>query len=428
MTEPQTDETARADLSDFRAEATRFLDDNASLKAEASAFVWGEGPDDPSLFEEVDREKERQSLAESQTWRATKFDAGFGWIDGPVELGGRGLSRRHARAFAELEGRYDVPAQGFFTIGLGMVAPTIADHAHPDTAADLLPKMYRGDVVGCQLFSEPGAGSDLASLQMRAERDGEEWVVTGQKVWTSGAHYSDIGEVICRTDPDLPKHKGLTGFIVDMKAPGVEVRPLRQMTGGANFNEVFFNEVRVPDSWRLGDVNDGWRVALTTLMNERAAIGGGPNRGGGFTRLREMTRHFGLADDPLARQQLVDIYINGMVLRLNNDRAMAALKRGQLPGPELSGAKLLLTENMRRTSSFVSTVLGPRLAADTGEWGTFSWSGYVLGMPGMAIAGGSDQVLRNILGERVLGLPKEPGIDTTSPFKDLKVGTQRTEG
>ena len=308
-----------------------------------------------------------------------------------------------------------------------MVAPTIADHAQPGVAAELLPTLYRGDVVACQLFSEPGAGSDLASLQMRAERDGEEWVVTGQKVWTSGAHYSDIGEIICRTDADLPKHKGLTGFLVDMKAPGVEVRPLRQMTGGANFNEVFFNEVRVPDSWRLGDVNDGWRVALTTLMNERAAIGGGPSRGGGFTRLREMARHFGLADDPLVRQKLIDIYINGMVLRLNNDRAMAALKRGQLPGPELSGAKLLLTENMRRTSDYVSTVLGPRLAADTGEWGTFSWSGYVLGMPGMAIAGGSDQVLRNILGERVLGLPKEPGIDTTSPFKDLKVGTQRTD-
>ena len=168
-----------------------------------------------------------------------------------------------------------MPNQGFFGIGLGMVAPTILDHAEADVAAEILPKMYRGDIVGCQLFSEPGAGSDLASLQMRAEADGDEWVITGQKVWTSGAHYSDIGEVICRTDPDLPKHKGLTGFIVDMKAPGVDVRPLRQMTGGANFNEVFFEEVRVPDTHRLGDVNDGWRVALTTLMNERASISSG---------------------------------------------------------------------------------------------------------------------------------------------------------
>ena len=161
--------------------------------------------------------------------------------------------------------------------------------------------MYRGDIVGCQLFSEPGAGSDLASLQTKAERDGDEWLITGQKVWTSGAQYSDIGEIICRTDPDLPKHKGLTGFIVDMRAPGVEIRPLRQMTGGASFNEVFFNEVRVPDDHRLGDVNQGWSVALTTLMNERASIGaggaGGPT-GGMTARLIEMVRHFGLADDP----------------------------------------------------------------------------------------------------------------------------------
>jgi alkylation response protein AidB-like acyl-CoA dehydrogenase len=290
-----------------------------------------------------------------------------------------------------------------------------------------VPKLYRGDIVGCQLFSEPGAGSDLASLQTRAERDGDEWVISGQKVWTSGAHYSDIGEIIARTDPDQPKHRGLTGFVVDMTAPGVEIRPLRQMTGGAAFNEVFFNEVRVPDQWRLGDVNDGWRVALTTLMNERASIGAGGGGGGGFTRLREMVRHFGLADDPVVRQELMQIYVHGQVLRFNNQRAMDKIKAGQLPGPEMSGAKLALTENMRRTSSFVGRVLGPRLTADTGEWGTFSWAGYVLGMPGMAIAGGSDQVLRNILSERVLGLPKEPGIDTVSPFRDLKVGTQRAD-
>ncbi len=414
-------------LEEFRRECLDFLEANAKLKAEVTDFVWGEGPDDPSLFETVDREKERRELAEAQEWRAKRFDAGLGWITGDPELGGRGLTRQFDQAYAELESRFDVPNQSFFGIGLGMVAPTIADHARPEVAAEILPKMYRGDIVGCQLFSEPGAGSDLASLQMRAERDGDEWVVTGQKVWTSGAHYADIGEVICRTDPDLPKHKGLTGFVVDMKAPGVEIRPLRQMTGGANFNEVFFNEARVPDSHRLGDVNDGWRVALTTLMNERASIGGGTSANGGFTRLREMVRHFGLADDPLIRQDLVDIYIRHQVLRYNNQRSVAAMKRGELPGPEMSGAKLLLTENMRRTSAFVSRVLGPKLAADSGEWGTFSWAGYVLGMPGMAIAGGSDQVLRNIMGERVLGLPKEPGIDTTSPFKDLPVGTRRAD-
>ena len=416
-------------VDDFRAECLAFLEANASPKAEATAFVWGEGPDDAALFEEVDRDAERAELAEAKAWRARRFDAGLGWITGDPELGGRGLTRRHEQVYNEVESRFDVPDQGFFGIGLGMVAPTIADHATPAVAADLLPKLYRGDLVGCQLFSEPGAGSDLASLQMRAERDGDEWLVSGQKVWTSGAHYSDIGEVICRTDPDLPKHKGLTGFVVDMQAPGVEVRPLRQMTGGANFNEVFFNEVRVPDTHRLGDVNDGWRVALTTLMNERASIGTGSGGGGsgGFTRLREMVRHFGLADDPLVRQELMDLYIRHKILGYSNQRAIAAMKRGELPGPEMSGGKLWLTENMRRTSAFVSRVLGPRLAADSGEWGTYSWASYVLGMPAMAIAGGSDQVLRNIMGERVLGLPKEPGIDTTSPFKDLLVGTQRHE-
>ncbi|MGH1493440.1 MAG: acyl-CoA dehydrogenase family protein [Acidimicrobiales bacterium] len=418
---------AEITLDEFRAECVEFLDANAKLRPEAADFVWGEGDDDASLFEKVDREKEREELAEGQAWRAKRFDAGLGWITGDPALGGRGLERRFDQEYSLIESRYDVPNQSFFGIGLGMVAPTIADHATPEVAADLLPKMYRGDIVGCQLFSEPGAGSDLASLQMRAERDGEEWLVTGQKVWTSGAHYSDVGEVICRTDADLPKHRGLTGFVVDMKAPGVEIRPLRQMTGGANFNEVFFNEVRVPDSHRLGEVNDGWRVALTTLMNERASIGGGLGAGAGFHRLQEMVRHYGLADDALIRQELMDIYIRGRVLGYNNQRSLAAMKRGELPGAEMSGAKLLLTENMRRTSAFVSRVLGPKLAADSGEWGTFSWNGYVLGMPGMAIAGGSDQVLRNIMGERVLGLMKEPGIDTVSPFKDLAVGTQRSE-
>ena len=193
---------------------------------------------------------------------------------------------------------------------------------------------------------EPGAGSDLASLQTKAERDGDEWLITGQKVWTSGAQYSDIGEIICRTDPDLPKHKGLTGFIVDMRAPGVEIRPLRQMTGGASFNEVFFNEVRVRDDHRLGDVNQGWSVALTTLMNERASIGAGGGGGiaGGMTpRIIEMVRHFGLDTDPIVRNELAALVTSLRVASYTNQRAMDKIKRGQLPGPELSIAKLSLT-------------------------------------------------------------------------------------
>ena len=308
-----------------------------------------------------------------------------------------------------------------------MVAPTIVAHGSTDAKNHYLEAMYRGDIVACQLFSEPGAGSDLASLQTKAERDGDEWVITGQKVWTTGAHYSDIGEIIARTDPELPKHKGLTGFIVDMRAPGVEVRPLRQMTGGASFNEVFFNEVKVPDADRLGDLNNGWNVALTTLMNERSAIGAGGGGGNNLlTRLIAMTKAFGLSDDPLVRQELADLVIRSRVQNMNNQRALDKIRAGQLPGPEMSMAKLGGTMIMRRMGDFVSHVLGPKMIADTGEWGTFAWSQLVLGTPGGRIAGGSDEVMRNIVGERVLGLPKDAGIDSTSPFRELKVGTQKT--
>jgi len=419
-------------LEEFTEEVTAFFNANAKLKmAEDKPFVWGEGDDEMGLFDEVDRDAEKVILKEAQEWRAKRYDAGLGWITGPKEYGGRELTAAYDRVYGSIEGRYEVPDQSFFGIGLGMVAPTILAHAQPHIRDRYLAKMYRGDIVGCQLFSEPGAGSDLASLQTKAVRDGDEWLITGQKVWTSGAQYSDIGEVICRTDPDLPKHKGLTGFVVDMHAPGVEIRPLRQMTGGASFNEVFFNEVRVPDDHRLGDVNQGWAVALTTLMNERASIGAGSAGGGAGlasgTRLFEMLRHFDLDKDLVYRQDAMKLYVSYQVAKYTNQRAMDKIKQGQLPGPEMSIAKLALTQNMWNTAQFVARVLGPRLLADTGEWGTYSWNGFVLGIPGMRIAGGSDEVMRNIVAERVLGLPKDPGIDSNSPFKDLKVGTQTTD-
>jgi acyl-CoA dehydrogenase len=316
-----------------------------------------------------------------------------------------------------VQARYQVVSGNVFGIGLGMVAPTILAHG-TDAAKDLyLRPLYRGGVVGCQLFSEPGAGSDLASLQTKAERDGDIWVVNGQKVWTSGAQFSDIGEIICRTDPNVAKHKGLTAFVVDMHAPGVEVRPLRQMTGGASFNEVFFTDVEVADDNRLGDVNGGWGVALTTLMNERAAIGVGAAGGAAFGtgRLIELLRHVGRRDDPLLRQQLADIWINVHVARFTNLRAMEKLQAGQIPGPELSIAKLALTNNLQLISQFLTSALGPRLIADTGEWGTYAWAELVLGVPGFRVAGGTDEVLRNIIGERVLGLPKEPRADARTP-------------
>jgi acyl-CoA dehydrogenase len=410
----------------FREEVVSFLDANATPRGEEK-FVWGEGSDRVALFDEKAQEAERRQLEEAKAWRATRYEAGLGWISGPPELGGRGLPAGYDRLYSALESGYEVPNQSFFGIGLGMVAPTIQAHATEDVRKTYLPAMYRGDIVGCQLFSEPGAGSDLASLQSRAVRDGDEWRITGQKVWTSGAQYSDIGEIIVRTDPDLPKHKGLTGFVVDMHAPGVEVRPLRQMTGGASFNEVFFTDVRVPDDHRLGDVNQGWTVALTTLMNERAAIGAGSAGGGGMvstTRLIELLRHYGSTSDPVLRQELMELHVHLTVARLTNQRALDKIKAGQAPGPELTTAKIALTQNMTRTAEFVAHVLGPRITADTGEWGAYAWNQFVLGTPGMRIAGGSDEVLRNIVSERVLGLPKDPGIDSKTPFREMKVGTQ----
>jgi acyl-CoA dehydrogenase len=397
---------------EFRHEAQRFLDANAELRG-AERTGWGEGDDKVGLLSEKSREQEVDELRQAKAWKAQVFDAGFGWITGPEAYGGRALPKSYERAYQAIESRYATPSLQPFGIGLGMVAPTILAHATDPVKDAYLRKLYRGDIVACQLFSEPGAGSDLAGLQSRAERDGDEWVVNGQKVWTSGAQYSDIGEIICRTDPDAPKHKGLTGFVVDMHAPGVEVRPLRQMTGGASFNEVFFNDVRIPDDHRLGDVNHGWTVALTTLMNERAAIGGG---GGGARstssqRLIELARKMGRNGDPIARQQLADVYIHGAVARYTNLRAMAKIKAGQLPGPEMSIAKLSLTQNYQRVAALVAQLLGPRLVADSGEWGTYAWAEFVLGVPGIRVAGGTDEVMRNIVGERVLGLPKEPSVD-----------------
>src|SRR5918996_1611744 len=330
-------------------------------------------------------------------------------ITGHEAYGGRGLPRDYERIWQSLENDYDVPTMAPFGIGLGMVAPTILAHAIEDVKQRYLPAMYRGDTVACQLFSEPVAGSDLAGIQTKAIRDGDEWILNGQKVWTSGAHYSDIGEIITRTStyPDS-RHRGLTMFLVDMRAPGVEVRPLRQMTGGASFNEVFFTDVRVPDEMRLGDVDQGWTVALTTLMNERMAIGGG-GVGSGLNlagRLQALARHMGGGDDPHVRQQLADVIIRHSVSRHTTMRAMAKMRAGQLPGPELSTLKLALTNNMQKMSELLTGLLGPRLIADTDEWGTYAWSAFVLSVPGMRVAGGTDEVLRNIVGERVLGLPK----------------------
>jgi alkylation response protein AidB-like acyl-CoA dehydrogenase len=416
------DPPADADLEAFTVSALEFLRATLEPRPLGRPFVWGEGSDDVSFFEQRDLESELAEVETARAYRRQRFDAGFCWLAGPAEYGGRALHPAYDQRFRDLEGRFATPNMNVFTIGLGHVAPTILEHGTEAVKHAYLRDLHRGDRIACQLFSEPGAGSDLASLRTRAVRDGEGWVVQGQKVWTSCAHYSDIGELIARTDPSAPKHRGLTAFLVDMRAPGVEVRPLRQMTGGANFNEVFFDDVRIPDDHRLGDVDDGWRVAMTTLMSERASIGLSGGGGGAdrlLPRVLEMARQFGLSSDPVVRQRLADLIIRFRVATMTAERLLGEQAADEMPGPEMSILKLLGARNSTALVDVLGALLGPKLIADTGEWGTFAWHQPVLGDQAGHIAGGSDQILLNILGERVLGLPKDPGIDTHSPFKDL---------
>ena len=295
-----------------RAEARDFLEENAERRVEEK-FEWGKGSD-----KVVDARREDGRAGGRRARRGQGLE-GEG-VRRRLRLDHRPRGVRRAGAARPSTsgptGRspagYPIPNQGAFGIGLGMVAPTILAHAIPEVRERYLRPMYRGDIVGCQLFSEPVAGSDLAGIQTKAERDGDEWSRHRPEGLDVGRAPRDIGEIITRTSPDKPKHKGLTMFVVDMHAPGVEVRPLRQMTGGASFNEVFFDEVRVHDTHRLGDVDEGWTVALTTLMNERAAIGGGGAGVGtmSFTRFVELAHHLGVAEDPLIRQGLADVYIH----------------------------------------------------------------------------------------------------------------------
>jgi alkylation response protein AidB-like acyl-CoA dehydrogenase len=275
---------------------------------------------------------------------------------------------------------------------------------------------FMGKQFCCQLFSEPGAGSDLAGLSCRAVRDGDQWVLEGQKVWTSNAHIVKWGFAICRTDPDVPKHAGMTAFLVPLDAEGVEIRPIKQMNGGASFNEVFFSGTRVPDSLRVGEIGEGWKVALTVLGLERDNSGSSGRRGGTFDDLLLLARHVGRTDDPLIRQGLARVYSRHKARMWARDRAAAAAKQTGSAGPGGSIGKLLWSDSMRQISEVASQLLGPALTADTGEWGTFQWNQHILGAPGYRIAGGSDEIQRNIIGERVLGLPGEPRVDRDIPF------------
>ncbi|MEU4609436.1 acyl-CoA dehydrogenase family protein [Streptomyces umbrinus] len=400
------------DMQDFTAEARRFLDAHAAKAPDRTAFTWGEGDDSMVYFSSLPPEEEREHVQRARDWQRIRHENGFGWITGPPEYGGRGLTPVHDLLYDAIESEYDVADTGTLSvIGLGMIGPTILAHAQPRIKDRWLPAMYRGDAIACQLFSEPGAGSDLASVATKAVRDGEDWVLNGQKVWTSVAQHSQIGLALARTNPDAPKHRGITAFLVPIDAPGVEVRPLRQMTGGADFNEVFLTDVRVPDDHRLGEVDGGWTVALTTLMNERATVG---SEGAGPVaaalspdRLSALMRATWTWDDRALRARLAELLVDAMATEHLNTRALRTLRAGVTPGPERSVAKLMYGQNLTRAAHFVADCLGPRLIADTGKWGTYAWSELLLATPALRILGGTEEIMKNILAERVLGLPKE---------------------
>jgi alkylation response protein AidB-like acyl-CoA dehydrogenase/alkanesulfonate monooxygenase SsuD/methylene tetrahydromethanopterin reductase-like flavin-dependent oxidoreductase (luciferase family) len=400
-----------SDLEQYAQQALNWLADRRK-PAPVELTGWGQGSDDVSVFHNLTFDEEQALLARSMAWQQEKFDAGYGAITWPTEFGGAGLSAEHERVFHETEAGFDTPGgHETFAVTTGLVAPTIRLFGTPEQQGRFVRRFLRADELCCQLFSEPGSGSDLAGLGTRAVRDGAEWVISGQKVWSSGAQFSAWGELIARTDPDAGKHAGLTAFLVPLDAPGVVVRPIKQMSGGASFNEVFLAEVRLSDDLRLGAVGDGWKVALATLGFERGGSGGGRAIGGSWDRLLGLARWLDRTADPVVRQRLVAVYIRQRLRLMNGQRAAASAALGQPPGPEGSIGKLLWVQGLQEIGEVATALLGPRLAADTEEWGTFAWSGHVLGAPGYRIAGGSDEIQRNIIGERVLGLPSDVRAD-----------------
>ena len=394
--------------------------EEARFREEASSWLAENVPTDEAF-------RALTPLEQAKLWQKKKYDAGWACIGWAPEFGGRGASAIEEVIWRQEESRYDLPAT-FFLIGQGMIAPTLMAWASDEAKARYLPPLASGAEVWCQLFSEPAGGSDLAALRTRAERDGDDWVINGQKIWTSGAHYSDYGVIVVRTDPTVPKHKGLSYFYIDMKAPGVEIKPIKQLTGDADFNEVYFTDVRVSDSQRLGEVGQGWQVSLTTLMNERAAIGGS------FGQM-DVSLALSLAneleidgrpalEDASVRAKLADWFVQESGLKYTGYRSLTALSRGELPGPENSIGKLVGAPKMQAMSSYLMDLLGACGAISDGELA--AKAGIIqrayMGAPGLRIAGGTDEIMANIIAERVLGLPQEPRLDKGIPFTDVPTG------
>lgn len=406
--------------------------EEAQFRAEARAWISREAP--VHLYDSLTKSGfggvktgEFDPLAEAKKWQRKKADAGWACIQWPVEFGGRGATPMQSVIWNQEEGVYS-KLTGTFIIGQGMCAPTLMAYAAEAHKTRFLPKLASGEEVWCQLFSEPQSGSDLAGLRTRAEKDGDDWVINGQKIWTSGAHYSDYGILITRTDPEVAKHRGLTMFFLNMKSPGVDIRPIKQANGESGFNEVYFDNVRIPDSQRLGEVGGGWQVSLTTLMNERLAIGGGIATG--FPEIKELVDTLALASGPAidnstVRSKLADWYAKSAGLKNTSARAMTALSKGEIPGPENSIGKLVAGGMMQDIAKFAldlqglgGAIVDPTLASHSARL-----QAMLLRSPAVRIEGGTDQILRNIIAERVLGLPEELRADKGLPFSKIPAGS-----
>ncbi len=402
----------------YRAKVRTWLDANATLR----------DPNAPKA--NMLDEAEGDFISKAKAWQAKKAEAGWACLRWPKEYGGQEASPMESVIFGQEEGRYDLPPS-IYGIGHGMLGPTIMAHGTDEQKARFLPSMVKGNEVWCQLFSEPDAGSDLAGLKTSAVRDGDDWLLNGQKIWTTGAQFCKWGMLVARTDASAAKHAGLTYFIVDMEDPGIEIRPIKQMNGQSGFNEVFFTDVRTPDSNRLGAVGDGWRVAITTLMNERSSIGGSLGGGGGIADLIKLATDAELNGRPAiedggVRRRIADFAVRRSGLKYTGQRGLSALSQGQTPGPEASIGKLVAAIMGLEMGAFGMELQGAAgvLSGDDALADPV-WQYTYMAMPGLRLAGGTDEILRNIIAERVLGMPGEPRIDKGMPFKDIPTGTAR---
>lgn len=390
-------------LDEYETRARAWLD--AELPVRAAQ----EHEPNYAIFHNRTHDEERALIDAARAWQARRVDAGFGAITWGPDWGGPGLTAGHERVYVNVERGYQTPERHEnVLVTVELVAPTLHALGTDEQRQRFVRPFLRADELCCQLFSEPGAGSDLAGLSTKAVRNGDTWRINGQKVWSSGAQFSEWGLLIARSDRSAPKHKGMTAFMVPMDTPGVEVRPIRQMSGGSTFNEVFLSDVELPDSLRVGAEGDGWKVALTTLGFERNSSAGIVSAGGNSVDLARLVDRLGLSDDPLARQRLGDAAIYERAAALMVARYAERERAGAVPGVEGSIGKLVWTQNLKRVGDAAASFLGDRIVADTGEPDTFAWSEHLLGAPGYRIAGGSDEIQRNIIGERGLGLPREP--------------------